>query len=252
MEEKNNAPALTLGALVKQPEITSRFADILNENAPAFLSTVIAVAKGNAQLQLADPLSVLTAAMTAATLNLPVSPSLGYAALVPYKTREGVQCQLQIMTRGYVQLALRSGQFVRLEAQPVHEGEIAGLNRFTGEITFAAPASEKVIGYLAYMKLRNGFEKFLLMTIQELEQHAKRYSQTAAKGFGLWKDNFDAMAKKTVLKLLLARWAPLSSGLMLAVERDGVASTKMDVATPPLRAEYVDGAAAAEAAPIQG
>lgn len=233
-------PAKTLAGLVKDTAITARFADLLGERAPAFLSGVIAAARANAALQKCEPMSVLTAAMTAAALDLPVSAGLGYAALVPYKN----DCQLQIMARGYVQLALRSGRFARIETQPVRAGEIAAMNHFTGDITFAPPVSESVVGYLAYFRLTDGFEKFLYMSCEELNTHAKKYSQTAAKGFGLWRDNFDAMAKKTVLKLLLARWAPLSTSLQLAVERDGTATSKItEFDEPPHRADYVDSTA---------
>lgn len=233
----------TLAALAKDSAITARFADLLGERAPSFLSGVIAAARQNAMLQKCEPLTVITAAMTAAALDLPVSAGLGYAALVPFKDRRAgtVDCQLQIMTRGYVQLALRSGRFARIEAQPVCEGEIAALNKFTGDIQFAAPTSEKIVGYLAYFRLTDGFEKFLYMSCEELNAHAKKYSQTAAKGFGLWVDNFDAMAKKTVLKLLLARWAPLSTSMQIAIERDGTATSNVDeFADVPRRSDYVD------------
>lgn len=239
----------TLAVLVKDSAITARFSDLLGERAPSFLSGVIAAARQNAMLQKCEPMTVLTAAMTAAALDLPVSAGLGYAALVPFRDRKGgtTDCQLQIMTRGYVQLALRSGRFTRIEAQPVCEGEIAALNKFTGDIQFAPPVSDKVVGYLAYFRLSDGFEKFLYMSLAELNAHAKKYSQTAARGFGLWVENFDAMARKTVLKLLLARWAPLSTSLQLAVERDGTATSKIDeFADVPRRSDFVDSSANAE------
>ena len=154
------------------------------------------------------------------------------------------------MNKGLIQLAQRSGQYKTINVAPVYEGDIKGYNRFTGEIEFnnsnTPDMSKDPIGYVAYMQLTNGFEKYLYMTSAELEAHGKRYSQTFKKGFGLWKDNFDAMAKKTCLKLLLSKYGPLSvdTQMQLAMQADQAAirmESIEDTAIADATMEYVDG-----------
>lgn len=124
--------------------------------------------------------------------------------------------------RGFVQLAMKTGQFQSLGTRAVYENEFAGVDSFTGEpkFNFQVEKEGKVIGYMAYFILLNGFRKAEFMTNEELEQHAQKYSQTFKRGFGVWKDNFEAMAKKTVLKLLLSRYAPLSVEMQTAIVED--------------------------------
>lgn len=238
------AAPVTLAGLAKSPAIVARFNELLKDRAAAFISTVLTAANQNVMLKMADPMTVLTAAMTAAALDLPISAGLGFAALVPYKERGGrTVCQLQLMARGYVQLALRSNQFLTINVADVRAGEIAAVNKFTGEFIFAERTTEEIVGYMAYIRLKNGFEKYLYMTNEEIKTHAEKYSQTAKKGFGLWVDNYDAMARKTVLKLLLSRWGVLSPAMQTAIQRDGVATVNLDdIGQQPLQSEYVDSA----------
>lgn len=207
--------------------VQNRFAELFSgdkSRAMAFITNVLSVVNNNALLAKAEPKTVLSAALLAAAVDLPVNPALGMAAIVPfYNGKSGrTEAQFQVMERGYIQLAQRTGRVARLTVNPVFEGEVEA-NRFTDDYSFHPATSGNIVGYLAYIRLTNGFEKFHYMTIAEIQQHAQRYSQTAKKGFGLWVDNFDAMAKKTVLKLLLMRWAPLatSDSLVKAGEADG-------------------------------
>lgn len=209
----------TLSALIKSPAVKERFAEVLKAKGDSFLASVLTTVNNSALLQKAEPTTILSAAMVAAALGLPIIPSLGQAALVPFKDgKTGVcVCQFQIMARGLIQLALRTGQYRKIEVEAVHTGEIKRLNRFTGEIEFGEATDDNVVGYLGFFELCNGFRKFLYMSNEEISEHAQKYSQTAKRGFGLWVDNFDAMAKKTVLKLLLAKWGPLSVELQTAL-----------------------------------
>ena len=197
-------------------------------------------------MQKAEPTTILSAAMVAASLELPIVPSLGFAALVPFRDgKTGIcTCQFQIMARGLIQLALRTGQYRRIEVEAVHTGEIKSRNRFTGDIEFGEAVDNNIVGYLGFFELCNGFRKFLYMTNEEISKHAKKYSQTAKRGFGLWVDNYDAMARKTVLKLLLAKWGPLSVEMQTALLRDQTAET--DDNTEPT---YVDNPPLAEETP---
>lgn len=219
-----------LAALIKSPAVRARFMDVLREKGEGFIASVLAVVNNNALLAKATPMSVISAAMTAATLDLPLTTGLGYAAIVPFfNSKEGrTDAQFQIMTRGLVQLALRSGQYAAIEVNEVYEGEVSSYNRFTGAYSFGERTSDKIVGYMGYFRLVNGFEKFLFMSVGDIQSHAQRYSQTAKKGYGLWVDQFDAMARKTILKLLLARWGVLSVEMQRATTFDGAIGTTAD------------------------
>ena len=233
----------TLSALIKSPAVKERFAEVLKAKGDSFLASVLTTVNNSALLQKAEPTTVLSAAMVAAALDLPIVPSLGFAALVPFKDgKTGVcVCQFQIMARGLIQLALRTGQYRKIEVEAVHTGEIKSRNRFTGEIEFGEATDNNVVGYLGFFELCNGFRKFLYMSNAEISEHAQKYSQTAKRGFGLWVDNFEAMAKKTVLKLLIAKWGPLSVEMQTALLRDQTAETD-DNSQPT----YVDNTPLAE------
>ena len=211
-----------LKGLLSAESTKKRFYEILGNKSAGFISSVINVVNGNPALQEANPNTVLMSAAIAATLDLPVNPNLGFAAIVPYKEKGQAVAQFQMMWRGFVQLAQRSGQYRTLNTTEVYEGEIKKHNRFTGEIEFDPDGrkSDKVVGYVAYMGLMNGFEKYFYMTREECEKHARRYSKTYQKGYGKWKDDFDAMAKKTVLKLLISKDGRMSVDMQKAVEFD--------------------------------
>mgnify|MGYP001577656883 CR=1 FL=1 len=123
--------------------------------------------------------------------------------------------------KGYIQLAQRSGQFKTLSATPIYEGQIKSSNPLTGyEFDFTKKKSDKIIGYAGYFKLLNGFEKFIYNTCEELKAHGLKYSQSYKIGKGLWKDDFDAMATKTIIKALLSKYAPLSIEIQKAIIED--------------------------------
>lgn len=217
--------------LLSSDNIKERLQDILGKNASTFATSVIQITKSNKLLAKAEPSSIVGAAMTAATLNLPLNNSLGYAYIIPFNERQSngqylQKAQFQIGYKGFIQLAMRSGQFKTIHATDVKKDEIIGRDRLSGEITFdwiendEQRVKTETVGYVAYFKLLNGYEATLFMTMNELQGHGTRFSQTFKKGFGLWKDDFDSMAKKTVLKLLLSKYAPLSIDMQTAVKTD--------------------------------
>lgn len=213
---------LTIQSLVKAPNFQKEAEKVLGQGAPQFLSSVLTLANSDPKISKLDPIKLYNTCLMAAALKLPFNSNLGQAYIIPYNGEP----QLQIGWKGFVQLAQRSGQFKTIGVNPVHDNEIGGIDGMTGEIMFdfklPGEKSGKIVGYMAYFRLLNGFEKSLYMTTQELNKHAKSYSQTFKKGFGVWADNFDAMAQKTVIKLLLNRFAPLSinSELAKAIEID--------------------------------
>lgn len=217
-----NQIAKSINSLLNEDNVKKRFQEILGQKANGFISSVIGATKNNAMLSSAEPSSVLSAAVVAATLDLPIDSNLGFAAIVPYKKDGKTVAQFQMMYKGFVQLAQRSGQYKTINACEIYEGEIESFNRITGDIDFnpANKKSDKVIGYAAYFRLVNGFEKTLYMSAEDLNKHGKRFSQSFKKGYGLWVDDFDSMALKTVLKRLLSKYGILSIDMQNAVKFD--------------------------------
>ncbi len=222
------APTQTQPASLKaygaRPATQNRFREVLGDKAPAFIASVIGAVNGNPALQKADPVSVFGSAMIAATLNLSVVPTLGQAAIVPYKGN----AQFQIMVRGLVQLAQRTGLYKTINAGEVYEDEYDGEDLLTGEVTFHRihggdrdnGRRENIVGYFAYFETTTGFKKTEYWTKEDVINHGKRFSKSFNNG--PWKDNFDAMARKTVLKSLLTHYGPMSvdSALAQAISKD--------------------------------
>lgn len=234
-----------LKGMLGAESVKKRFQEILGKKAPGFISSVLSCVNSNNLLQTAEPQSVLNSAVIAATLDLPVNPNLGFAAIVPYKDRlRGNIAQFQLMYKGLIELCLRSGQFSALIDEVVYEGQLVSKNKFTGQYVFDedAKASDKPIGYMAYFRLVNGFEKTFYMTVEEVEAHAKKYSQSYKKGYGVWKDDFDIMARKTVLKLLLAKYAPKSIEMQQAIifDQAAVKNDLTQASVDEAEIEYVD------------
>lgn len=221
-----------LSSFLNSDGVKNKFTEILGQKGVGFISSVLSIVNSNPLLANADQNSVYTAALLAASLDLPINSNLGLAYIVPYKQKQSDGtykdvAQFQLGYRGFIQLAQRSGQFLTINSTDVKEGEIVEHNRMSGEITFnwiensTERLSAKTIGYLSYFKLLNGFQNSFYMTIEELDAHAKKYSQTYKKyGSGLWRDEFDGMCRKTVTKLNLSKNAPLSIEMQRAVVGD--------------------------------
>ena len=218
--------AMPLAELIKKDTIKERFKEVMGQKAAAFLSSVLSAVHQNPSLKFCDPMTIISSAMIAATLDLPINQSLGFAHLVPYKNR----AQFQMGWRGYVQLAIRTGQYKSIHASEIYDGELKSYNRIMGEIEIDAngKVSDKIIGYVAFFKLINGFEKYLYMTVEEIQKHGKRYSRSYEVPEGKWKTDFDAMAKKTVLKMLLSKYGILSIDLQRAIIADQGVTTKIE------------------------
>lgn len=221
--------------LIGDPKVTERFEKMLGDNSTAFLMSVLNCVQNNDKLQQADPQSVLMASAVAGTLNLPIDPNLGQAYIIPYnvKTKDEngkdvwvVKAQFQIGYKGLIQLGHRTRQFKAMNVVDVRKSELVEVNRLTGEYIFEwnqdqdARKELPVIGYVSYFGLTNGFSKMMYMTVKEINQHAKTYSKTYGNEFGRWTIDFDGMAKKTTLKLLLDKYAPKSVEMQKAISND--------------------------------
>ncbi|MCY8199827.1 recombinase RecT [Bacillus subtilis] len=237
-KKQNSAPAqqqgTTMKGLLSSPAVMKRFEEVLGKRASQFTASILSLYNGEQMLQKAEPMSVISSAMVAATLDLPVDKNLGYAWIVPY----GGRAQFQLGYKGYIQLALRTGQYKFINCIPVHEGELQKWNPLTEEIEidFEKRESDAVIGYAAYFELLNGFRKTVYWTKAQVEKHKKKFSKS---DFG-WKNDWDAMALKTVLKAILSKWGILSVEMRKAVIEDDEARERIDITDEMSEPEIID------------
>ena len=204
------AGQLGLKALMNTPTMRKKFEDVLKDKSDGFMASVLNLVSNDSYLSRTEPMTIVTSAMVAASLDLPVDKNLGYAWIVPYKGK----AQFQLGYKGYIQLAQRSGQYKALNVIEVYEGELKGWNRLTEEFEFDqnGKQSDEVIGYVGYFELLNGFKKTVYWTKQEIEAHKRKFSKS---DFG-WKKDYDAMAKKAVLRNMLSKWGILSIDMQRA------------------------------------
>lgn len=242
---------MNLQQLMNSGAVMKKLNDVLGseKKASSFVSSVISVAQNNKLLRNAQPMTILSSAMVAATLDLPIVPTLGMAYIVPYK---GI-ATFQIGYRGILELAMRSGEFKNIIDEVVYEGQLISKNKFTGEYIFdeEAKKSDKPIGIMARFDLINGFSKTIFWTMEEVQAHAKKFSQAFRSGYDSpWKSDFEAMGKKTVLKALLNKYAPKSVAMNTAIKFDQakavINSEDIDeLNVDAFDAEYVDNDAPA-------
>ena len=211
-----------LDAMFKQDSVQARFQRMLGKKAQGFISSVLTVVSQNKLLQNVDMRTVLSAASIAASLDLPILPSLGRAWIVPYK---GV-AQFQIGYLGYVELAQRSGLYKSINVNTVYEGEVVKWNKFTEELTYGEQEGDAAIGYCASFELLNGFRKVVYWTKDAVIKHAKRFSKSYNSSSSPWQSDFDAMAMKTVLAYTLRHWGPMSIEMQKAMAEDADAHEK--------------------------
>lgn len=226
---KQMTPMQRFNAQIRGANAQDYLTAVLGEKKEAFVTSLVSVVANDANLQKCSPMSVIYAAMKSVPLGLPIENNLGYAAVIPY----GDNASFQIMRNGWVEMAMRTGQVKFIANEVVHKGELVKRNKFTGEYVFDEDKkeSDEVIGYMAYIKLTNGFEKTVYWTVEEVKAHALRYSQTYKKGYGVWKDSFDAMALKTVLKNLIVKYCPKSAELQAAIRDDQTVTNETNVST---------------------
>jgi recombination protein RecT len=217
---------LTTKNLFAQKSIQERFEKILGDKAQGFISSVLQVVNGNKLLKTASPETVLNAAATAASLDLPINPNLGFAWIVPYKGN----AQFQMGYKGFVQLALRTGQYSRINVVQVYQNQFKSFNRLTEELiaNFDEVGTGEIVGYASYFKLNNGMEKMTYWSKEEVIAHAKKYSKAFNSSHSPWndKDQFDAMAMKTVLKNMISKWGIMSIQMETAQLADQSVQTK--------------------------
>lgn len=213
-----------LKTFLNSTDISKQLDEILGARKSTFVASLIQISNSNDLLKNAEPKSVFNAGLLATSLNLPLNNSLGHAYIVPFKNNKTntTEAQFQIGYKGLQQLAMRTGLYLDIDAKVVYEGQYVEDDSFKGyHFNWKGKKSDNVVGYASYFRLKNGFESLHYMSKEDLEKHASRYSQTYKRGFGNWKDDFDKMGLKTVIKLLLnSGKAPLSIEMENAIKAD--------------------------------
>jgi hypothetical protein len=242
LAKKNNGTVgqATLKSMINDERTKNKFKEMLGNKAAGFLTSLMNTTNGNAQLQQADPNSILKAGAIAATLDLPIDPNLGFAYIVPYNNKGKNEAQFQMGYKGFVQLAIRTGQYKRINVTELYEGQFESYDPITDELKYNLDnrLSDEITHYVAYFQTINGFEKYNVMSKEEIENHAKKFSKTYSYKGSSWQTNFNTMAKKTVLKLLLSKFGILSIEMQTAQKADQAVIREFD--NNNIEVEYVD------------
>ncbi len=214
-------PVQKLKNIISVDSVQEQFRNALQDGAPLFIASLIDIYGNDTYLQNCKPQAVIMEALKAATLKLPINKSLGFAYIVPYKNKGVSEPQFQIGYKGYIQLAMRTGQYRYINADVVYEGELKSHNKITGELDLSGEATSfEVIGYFAYIETVNGFKKSIYWTKEKVEAHAKRYSKSYNSSNSAWKTNFEEMALKTLLRHLLSKYGVMSVDMVNAFTSD--------------------------------
>jgi recombination protein RecT len=215
------------------------------KRAAGFITAITSAVATNPQLADCDPATILSAGLLGETLQLSPSPQLGQYYFVPFNDRKLGRkvAQFQLGYKGYIQLAIRSGQYKKLNAMAIKEGELIKYDPLNEEIEVqliedeAAREAAETIGYYAMFEYLNGFRKVIYWSKEKMQNHALEYSQgyRAHKGYTFWEKDFDSMAIKTMLRQLISKWGIMSIDFQKAYEADmGVLRPGTD------KIEYVD------------
>ena len=199
------------------------------KNGTRFITSIVSAVNANTQLKDCDNGSIVSAALVGEALNLSPSPTLGHYYLVPYNDKEkGKVAQFQLGYKGYIQLAIRSGQYKRLNVLAIKQGELVKFDPLTEEIEVKLIEDEEeresapTVGYYAMFEYINGFRKAIYWSKNKMEAHALKYSKgyAAKKGYTFWEKDFDSMAYKTMLRHLISKWGIMSIDMVTAYESD--------------------------------
>lgn len=228
---KDNAAKMSINvmmaSLLDREGMRKRFDELLGKRSPQFISSIVSLVNSDVNLQKAfneAPMTIIQAALKAATYDLPIDPNLGYAYIMPFnnsiKNADGSSSKRTEATfilgyKGMHQMALRTGVYKVINVLDVREGELKKYNRLTEEIEFDFIEDDEerektpIIGYAGYYKLINGTEKTIYMTKKQVEAHERKHRKGQYMG-KVWRDDFDAMALKTVYRKLIGKWGLMS------------------------------------------
>lgn len=210
--------SVMVNSLLDREGYRRRFDELLGKRAPQFVSSIVSMVSADKNLQEAfrnAPLTVIQSALKAATYDLPIDTALGYAYVVPFRNKGTMEATFLLGYKGMLQLALRTGVYKTINVVDVREGELKRYDRLTEEveIDFVEDEDERealpIVGWAGYFRLVNGTEKTIYMTRKQIEAHEKKHRKGQYMGKG-WRDDFEAMARKTVLRRLLGTWGIMS------------------------------------------
>lgn len=215
-------------AMLENTRTQEYLTNVLGEKKQTFVSNMVALVSSNKALSECDPSTIMFSCLKATALGLAVDPSLGLAWVLPYRDNKNntTVATFQLGAKAYIQLALRTAQYRKINVRDVRQGEIVGEDFVSGDMQFKKLEKDRekapVVGYVAMFELINGFSKQLYMSVEELDAHAKRFSQTYRKGYGLWSDKEmrGSMMEKTILKRLLSKYGVLSVEMEQAIKSD--------------------------------
>ena len=246
---KKEKPVDVLKSIIAAPSIEAQFKNALGEHKDAFVASLIDLYVNEKQLQTCDAKSVVLEALRAATMRLPLNKAFGFAYIIVFnnnvKNPDGSWSKVPTPTfvpgyKGYIQLAMRTGQYRTINADFVYEGELRKVDKLKGEVAFdGEKKSDKIVGYFCYFELLNGFSKTLYVSIEEMAAYALRYSPSfkgrnkptaealiaAAQSSAVssqvgWQGNFNDMRLKTVIRRLLSKYGYLSVEMQSAMDKD--------------------------------
>lgn len=233
-EEKQLATTdKSVKALFANEQVAAKFKEVLGAKSAGFIASVLQIASLNLPKNV-EPKSVLNAALMAATLDLPVNNNLGFFYIISYNQKQPdgsylPVAQAQLGYKGFLQLAQRSGSYENISATPIYEGQLKSTNPLTGyEFDFTKKDSDKIVGFAGYFSLLNGFKKTFFMSTEEMQAHGLKYSKTYSSASSLWKKDFIGMGNKTVLKLLISKFGPLSIEMQKAITADQAVINDVD------------------------
>ena len=230
-------PAQVMNAILSSEGTKKLLENTLHENSGAFTASVLDLYNSDKLLQSCPAQEVFAECLKAVSLKLPINKQLGFAYVIPYKGH----AQFQLGYKGLLQLCMRTGAYKHINAGPVYEGELVKVDKLTGMVDLSGEQlSEEVIGYFAYIETINGFSKALYWSKPRLIEHAKKFSKSYQQGAQIWRDNFDEMATKTVLRNLLSKWGVMSVEMTGAMEDDRaeIADKVIQGEPEPVPAEY--------------
>lgn len=220
-----------LTAYLTQDAVKTQINNIIGgKDGSRFISSIVSAVSTNPALQECTNNSIVSGALLGESLKLSPSPQLGHYYLVPFNNRQQgtKEAQFQLGYKGYIQLAIRSGQYKKLNVMAIKAGELIAFNPLDEEIEinlikdFNERENAETIGYYAFFELTNGFRKAIYWSKEQMEAHATKYSMgyKAHKGYTFWEKNFDGMAYKTMLRQLISKWGIMSIDMMKAFDGD--------------------------------
>lgn len=233
----------TFSQFMASPVVVNKVNNIVGgKDGQRFITAIVSAVSNNTALSECSQSSILSAALLGESLKLSPSPQLGQYYMVPFNSKGGKVAQFQLGYKGYIQLAIRSGQYKKLNVLAIKEGELIRYDPLNEEIEVRliddelAREQAKTIGYYAMFEYTNGFRKTMYWSKEKMEAHALKYSKgyQAKKGYTFWEKDFDAMAYKTMLRQLISKWGIMSIEMQTAMDGD------MAVINEDGTKEYVD------------